>query len=206
MSQKYNQGSQLITAVLTANVPFLLPAGTVFFLTQCTGQVNIACTTKGQGGAVRNYVGATAGLKVRVLGGDGWDLCSITSPIGQTIIIFIGDDDCELASAVNVLSGTLTSIPLANASANAPTDHADITLGAATNDTASIVVNAARKWVTVGSVAANTDTVRIRGHGAGAGGTELQPGTSLTFYTQGALDIIHPGPTAGQTFTWQEQT
>jgi hypothetical protein len=165
-------------------------------------------TMQFQGGPNEYFANIGAGLRIARL--KRWDTLNITGTAGLTIILLYGfeksiEDRTDYQSTIATIAGTIAVSQGSRSSQ--PTDHADVAVASGATDT-SIGVNAARISVIIGSLSSNapaTLNLRVRGHGDVVGGIELQPGTSITLYTQGAIDIYN-GDANAQTYWWQEQT
>lgn len=196
---------QLRTENIPATGSLILDQANLIFIISASANITLQIQQRGVNEQIANI---PAGTKIKRV--KQWSQAVISGTTGTTVQFFYGlefarEDETDFQTQIAVIAGgSITAIT--GSSPNAITDHADIVLAAATNDTTSIVANIARKSILIGSLSTNADTVRVRGHGAAAGGFELNPGQTITYYDQGAFDIIHPGPTAGQTFFWQEQT
>lgn len=159
-------------------------------------------------GTNEDFAGAITGLEVGRL--RGWQTGSnIAGAAGTTVTFFYGtqslrEDITVLNQQVATISGTVTAVP---GNLNV-TSHADVLVASGATDI-TIAVNAGRKSVIVGSMAKNAPSsvppvnLRVREHGAAAGGTELQPGTFIVLPTPNALDVFN-GDASGQTYWWQE--
>jgi hypothetical protein len=210
---------QAITATFPASGQITLQPGKYFFCTAAPagGYAFVIWGRSGsneQFGSQNSFV-APVGLKVGRV--KGWTQAQLWGVAGQSITYFYGDEtvfpqditDVSLQiasiSGTVVVSGTVNAIP--EASANGPTDHADVLVATTIQDT-TIPVNAARRFIRIGSLGSNapaTLNIRVRAHGGAAGGVEIQPGTFVDFYTQAALDVLNPDAN-GQTYWWTEYT
>jgi hypothetical protein len=178
----------------------LEPANT-FFLVSASAAVNINFNI----GTTEGFTNFLTGLKVERV--KNWRKCTIVGVQGTTVLLFYGisshrDDSTELLQTLATISGTVNTFPAVGA-ANAVTDHADVTFSGATDTT--IGANVARRWITIGGLSTNTASLRVRAHSSAAGGAELQPGSSLTYYNINAFDVINASG-VNQTYWWQEQT
>ena len=196
---------QLRNETIPASGSVILDQANLIFIINASANITLQIQQRGVNEQIASI---PAGTKIKRV--KQWSQAVIQGAAGTTVQFFYGlefarEDSTDFQTQIAVISGGQI-VAIAGSSPNAKTDHADITLAAATNDTTSIVANVGRKSIIIGSVSGNTDVVRIRSHASGVGGEELQPGEKITYFDQGAFDIIHPGPTAGQIFTWSEQT
>lgn len=203
---------------LPASGIFKLPnPGNFFFLLSSTNPIQVQLQAGGIGsqqassGANETFAGLSAGLRIQRL--RSWANLNLTGPAGTTGTIFYGtetprEDATDYVQTIATISGNVLVQPGVG-SANAPTDHADVSVAATTIDT-TIGVNAARKSVSIGSFSSNAPTtplnLRVIAHGSGATkGVELQPGQFINIATQAALDVNNPDASA-QKYWWQEYT
>lgn len=170
-----------------------------------------AITVQLQGGSANEtFQGLTGGLRIKRV--KLWQNTNITGAAGTTATVYLGsesaraDDTDYIQTIATIAGGTVNTIQ--QASPNAPTNHADVAV--LTTVVSNIAANAARRSITIGSLSTNapaTLNLRVQG-GAGtatADGIELQPGTFVTLYTQGAVSVYNPDANT-QTYWWQEQT
>lgn len=196
---------QLRQETIPTSGQLILDQANLIFIISASANVTLQIQQRGVNEQITNIPAGTKLKRVKQ-----WSQAVIQGAAGTTLQFFYGlefarEDETDFQTQIAVIAGgSITAIT--GSSPNAITDHPDIVVAAATNDTTSIVANIARKSIIIGSLSTNADIVRVRGHGAAAGGFELQPGQTATYFDQGAFDIIHPGATAGQTFWWQEQT
>lgn len=196
---------QLRNEVIPASGATILDQANLIFIISASANVTLNIQQRGVGEV---FASIPAGTKIKRV--KQWSQAQIQGTPGTTVQFFYGlefarEDETDFQTQIAVISGGQI-VNVQGSSPNAITDHADIVLAAATNDTTSIVANAARKSIIIGSISTNTDVCRVRAHGSVNGGEELQPGEKITYFSQGAFDIIHPGPTAGHTVSWSEQT
>lgn len=201
----------------------LLEGGNFCFILNLSAAINLnfqplsgfAAGSAGAGNEV--FTGMPAGFYIKRI--KGWGKCIVTGTPGTTFSLFYGyevprEDDTGFQTQIAVISGSVLITPSAG-SANAMTNHVDVSVAATTIDT-TIAANAARKALVIGSKSTNAPgaglNLRIQG-GAGVAaqeGIELQPGTSFLFagtmpVSVAAYAIYNPAAGA-QTYWWAEQT
>lgn len=188
--------------VIPASGQVILPPGNFFFLLNASANVNVQLQA---GGITESFNGIQPGILLKRV--KGWSRLVVSGSAGVVIQSLRGnetfrDDETSFQTLIATVAGTIAVQP-GLGSVNPVTDHADIALGVSASDTTTIVTNA-RKSILIGSLSTNTVSVRVRGHGAAVGGVELQPGTTVTYQSQGAFDLINGA--ALSTIYWQEQT
>lgn len=198
--------SIVLTQALIANQVATFPMGRIFnILSAPGGSLNITAERRAVSGGQtqpRVFNNVPAGTKFTADKGDEWTYLRVTSTVNQTVQIFVGDEDLQFNQAVTVTG----SVNVAQTPVGTVTDHADVAVAGLGTDS-TIVANASRRSVTVGSLSTNAPAagknLRVRAHGSAAGGYELQPGTNINIQYNGALDIVNPDAGA-QTYYWQE--
>jgi len=177
--------TEVLSQALTGGVKATFGQGRVFYIKTATSALNIEAKRAGGANSVRKFINIGAGFKFTADVGEGWDLLEVTSAVGQTLEIVVGDDDVDVANAVSVSGvANIQETPSATISASA----ADVSVG---NGAASAIAgNAARRRITVCALSTNTGSLRIQSPGAGANkGLELQPGIFIELRTTAAFDI-----------------
>lgn len=198
---------QLRNETVPANGQIILDQANLLFIIASSANVNLNLM---QRGLMEQMLSIPAGTKLKRV--KEWTQATIGGPVGTTVQFFYGhefarEDETDFQTQIAVISGGSILASMGLGSPNAPTDHADVAV--ATGVTSAVIpVNALRKSVTIGSLAANapaTTNLRVQAHGSATGGWELQPGQSVTLPTQAALDVKN-GDANAQTYWWQELT
>jgi hypothetical protein len=193
--------------VLPASGQAVLEPANFLFLINAPSAVTIILQ---RDAARENFANFTAGLRVQRL--KAWQNAVIQGTPGATVTLFYGietprEDSTDFVQTIATIAGTVLVTP-GTGSTNAPTDHADVTVAATTID-ATVVANAIRKSVSIGSFSSNAPAslnLRVIAHGSGATkGVELQPGQFINIATTAALDVNNPDANS-QKYWWQEYT
>lgn len=191
--------NETLTAVIPASGALTFPRGRIFYI--ITAAHNVTVTLDAAGGkvqaGVRKFANIPAGSYFKAPIGEEWTYLRLTGTVGDSIQLYVGDDEMTFAQAVSVI-GSVSTTPVAYSL----TDHADVSVANASTDS-TIVAAGARKRITIGALSTNTGSLRIRASGAVVGGIELQPGMQYTLSTAAALDIRNDSG-AAQTYYWQE--
>ncbi len=177
--------TEVLTLVLTGGQQSTAGPGRIFYVKSATAALSIVAQKIGTGAIVRKFINIGAGFKFRARDeSQGWDYLRIDSASSQTIELIVGDDDVDVANAVSV-TGSVTTQDVPSSAVATPAAGSRATGGADT-----IAGNAARRRITICSLAANTTNFFVQAVGAGAGrGIEMQPGTFAEFRTTAALDV-----------------
>ncbi len=199
---------QLYNQVLPASGTMVLDSGNFFFLLSIAAPVNVLFIYATGATEIMNGLGAGSQIKrVRP-----WTRAQITGTGGTNVQFWHGyefsrEDQTNFLSTIATISGSVMVLPgLGNA---AIVDHADVALAATSLDNTTIVANATRHSVSVGSLSSNnpaTKNLRVGGTtltAAGGKGVELQKGQFINFATTQAIYVANPDANA-QTYWWEE--
>jgi hypothetical protein len=204
--------SYALTIPATGSI--ILEPGNFLLLISASAPVTIILQTNA---GREQFTGQSSGLRVQRL--KNWANAQILGTVGTTVTIYYGieqprEDAVDFISVIATIAGSVTVVP-GIGSSNALTNHADVTVAATTLD-ATIVANAARKMLIVGSKSTNAPGVglnlRLQG-GAGVAanqGIELQPGVSYSFGVGVPVSIaayaVYNPAAASQVYWWIEGT
>lgn len=158
--------------------------GRAFYIVSTPAALTIRAIKPNRSG-VLTFSGFGAGFKLRpVAPEDRWDNLAIECATPGTVVIVVGDDDVEIAAAVNVLGVTTTQ----EAPATAVTEAGSVAAANAAQ-TAIVAANPARRRVTISADSGNAGSVHLRRTGGAANVYELQPGVSLTLENTAGFDV-----------------
>jgi hypothetical protein len=198
---------QLYNQNLPTNGTMVLDSGNFFFLLSAAASVNVLFIYATGATEIMNGLGAGSQIKrVRP-----WTRCQITGTGATNVQFWHGyefsrEDQTNFLSTIATISGAVQfqqSLGYVT-----ETDHADVAVAATSLDT-TIVANAARHTVSVGSLSSNTPATKNLRVGnstmtaAGGRGWELQPGQFITIPTVNAVYVANPDANA-QTYWWVE--
>lgn len=197
---------QLYNQNLPTSGTMVLDSGNFFFLLSAAAAVNVLFIYAT--GATEVMNGLTAGSQIKRV--RPWTRCQITGTGGTNVNFWHGyefsrEDQTNFLSTIATISGAVTTVQ--GLASLTETDSADVVLAATSLDSTTIVANAARHTVTVGSLSSNapaTKNLRVGNStmtAAGGRGWELQPGTFITIPTPNAVYIANPDANA-QTYWW----
>lgn len=206
---------QLYNQVLPASGTMLLDSGSFFFLLAAVGSVN---TLINYNGGTEQFLGTPVGLQLQRV--KSWKALNLSGTPGALVSFIHGysytrQDWTNFQATIATISGSVSVVPGVG-SANALTNHADVTVAATTVDT-TIPANALRKLLIIGSYDQNAPStagldLRVQG-GAGVAaqqGIQLQAGTNYSFGLgsepiAAAFAVYNPS-TASQRYWWIEGT
>jgi len=195
--------SEVLQQTLVGGTVATFGRGRIFNLLQAAAPVTITLEGKSvQGGqtAIRRFVNIPAGSKFTAKAGEEWTFLRVLSSVGQTITLFVGDDDMSFNNAVTVTGVAVVAIT-PSSSVNAPTQQS---LAATTTDVATIPANLSRKRITIGNLSTNTTSIRVSADGLTLKGVEIQPGTFTEFDTTAALGIRNDSAAAVTWYFFEE--
>lgn len=198
---------QLYTQNLPPSGTMVLDSGNFFFLLSAAAQVNLLFIYAT--GATENMQQLGAGSQIKRV--RPWTRAQITGTGGTAVQFWHGyefsrEDQTNFLSTIATISGAVSVVP--GLGGNTVVDHADVTV-AATSVDATVVANAARHSVSIGSFANNAPAslnLRVGSTAvtaAGGEGVELQPGQFINLATTQALHVANPDANA-QKYWWQE--
>jgi len=206
---------QLYNQVLPPGGTMNLDSGNFFFLLSNALAVNLLIQYPSGSTEIMN--GIQAGSQIKRV--NTWQACKLIGTAASLVSFWHGyefsrEDQTNFQSTIATISGAVTVTPSVG-SANALTNHVDVSVAATTLDT-TIPANALRKLLIIGSDVQNTGSgnncLRVQG-GAGvaaAEGIQLQPGQNYTFgagslCSTAAYAVYNPN-SAAQSYWWIEGT
>jgi hypothetical protein len=197
--------SEVLQQTLIGGTIATFGRGRIFNLLQASSPVTITLEGKSvQGGqtAIRKFVNIPAGSKFTAKAGEEWTFLRVLSTAGQTITLFVGDDDMTFNNAVTVTGVAVVSVS-PSGSVNSP---AATPLAANTTDPTGVPANLARRRVTVYNLSTGAGgTIRVSDTGVTGRGFEIAAGTNQEIDTTAAL-FIRCDTATGATWGYLEET
>jgi hypothetical protein len=199
---------QLYNQNLPASGTMVMDSGNFFFLLSAANPVNALFIYASGATEIMNGIQPGAQIKrVRP-----WVRVQLTGTGSSNVQFWHGyefsrEDQTNFLTTIATIAGSVAVSP--SLATLTETDHADVALAATSLDNTTIVANAARHSVTVGSLSSNaplTKNLRVGNStmtAAGGRGWELQPGTFITIPTPNAVYVANPDAN-GQTYWWVE--
>lgn len=194
--------TEVLAQTLTAGVQATFPMGRIFYIKTATSALTIYAEKIGPGAQkIRKFVNMPAGAKFTASDGDGWTYLRVTSAVTQNVEIIVGDDDVEVANAVSVTGGVVTTMqPF-----TAVTDTVDNAQASGTQTVIS--ANASRRRITIGVLSTSNNSIRVSKSGGAGRGEEIQPGQNADIDTIDALTVRNDNTfgTAAAATWWAEE-
>lgn len=206
---------QLYNQNFPANGKMIFDPGNFFFLLSAAAAVNLLLINQSNTEILNGIVAGTQIKRTKI-----WKQAILSGTPGSNFQCFHGDefsreDQTNFLTTIATIAGSVAGVA-GIGSANALTNHADVSVPATTLDN-TIAANANRKLLIIGSNAENAPggsslNLRVQG-GAGvaaAEGVQLQPGQNFTFGTYSgasaaAYAVYNPAAVA-QKYWWIEGT
>ena len=196
--------SEVLQQTLVGGTIATFGRGRIFNLLQAASPVTITLEGKSVHGgqtAIRKFVNIPAGSKFTAKAGEEWTFLRVLSAAGQTITLFVGDDDMAFNNAVTVTGVAVVS----NAPASSINSPVASVLAGNTTDGTGVPANLARKWVTVYNLATSLGPIRVSDTGVTGRGEEVAPGTSKQWNNTAAL-AVRCDTANGATWGYSEES